>query len=165
VSRVTRIEPASGADLAEAANLAVLHSGRDQAYWLTRLAGGARKPGCCLLIAHHDSRVAGYGRVTRFDPPPDSPANVVPAGYYLGGVVVHPAFRRMGIGDRLTKARMDWTAGRADEIWYLTNAANEASLRLHERHGFHEMTRDFAYPGVTFAGGAGVLCRAALVSR
>jgi len=46
-----------------------------------------------------------------------------------------------------------------DEIWYFTNAA---SLLLHYRLGFREVTRDFTYPGVTFTGGVGVLCRACL---
>jgi RimJ/RimL family protein N-acetyltransferase len=57
---------------------------------------------------------------------------------------------------------MTWTAALAPEIWFFTNAANQASLRLHHRLGFREVTRDFTYPDVTFAGGTGVLCRARL---
>jgi hypothetical protein len=53
-------------------------------------------------------------------------------------------------------------AGRAPEAWYVTNARNHRSLRLHERLGFREVTRDFVFPGVTFEGGVGVLSRAEL---
>jgi hypothetical protein len=55
---MTTIGPATDADLAAAAELAVLHGGQDQAYWLARLAAGARKPGCYLFIAHRDGQVA-----------------------------------------------------------------------------------------------------------
>lgn len=39
-------------------------------------------------------------------------------------------------------------------------ARNVASLRLHAKLSFVEVTRDFSYPGVEFSGGVGVLCRA-----
>src|SRR5581483_7229910 len=85
-----------------------------------------------------------------------------PAGYYLTGVLVAPAHRRLGVGEQLTRARMGWAAERAEEMWYFTNAGNRASLRLHEALGFTEVTRDFVFPGVTFTGGVGVLCRTEL---
>jgi hypothetical protein len=59
---------------------------------------------------------------------------------------------------------MGWAAERAEEMWYFTNAGNRASLRLHEALGFAEVSRDFMFPGVTFKGGVGVLCRASLAS-
>jgi hypothetical protein len=34
-------------------------------------------------------------------------------------------------GEQLARARMEWTAARATEIWFFANAANVASLRLH----------------------------------
>jgi ribosomal protein S18 acetylase RimI-like enzyme len=95
-------------------------------------------------------------------PPPDPPANIAPAGYYLAGLLVAPAYRRRGIGERLTRARMAWVALRGTETWFFANAANRASLLLHQGLGFREVTRDFTYPGVTFTGGVGVLCRASL---
>jgi hypothetical protein len=60
---------------------------------------------------------------------------------------------------------MAWTAERATEIWFFANAANRASLLLHHGLGFREVTRDFTYPGVTFTGGTGVLCRAWLTAN
>jgi hypothetical protein len=35
-----------------------------------------------------------------------------------------------------------------------------ASVELHRRLGFEEVTRDFSFPGLTFEGGKGILFRA-----
>jgi hypothetical protein len=56
---------------------------------------------------------------------------------------------------------MAWAFERAGEVWFFANACNRASLDLHARLGFVEVTRDFVFPGVCFDGGVGVLCRAA----
>jgi hypothetical protein len=56
---------------------------------------------------------------------------------------------------------MAWAFQRAGEVWFFANARNRASVDLHARLGFVEVTRDFAFPGVSFDGGVGVLCRAA----
>jgi ribosomal protein S18 acetylase RimI-like enzyme len=66
------------------------------------------------------------GGPRRFDPPPDAPANIAPAGYYLTGLLVAPGYRRRGIAEQLTRARMAWTAARVTEIWFFANAANRA---------------------------------------
>jgi ribosomal protein S18 acetylase RimI-like enzyme len=156
------IRPAAIADLPTAARLAVAERGGEPSQWRARFAADLADPRACLLLAETRGQVMGYGRVRRFDPPPDAPVNIAPAGYYLSGLLVAPAYRRRGIGEQLTRARMAWTATRATEIWFFANAANRASLLLHQRLGFREVTRDFTYPGVTFTGGVGVLCRAPL---
>lgn len=161
---VTTIRHAAPADLPGVADLAVLHSGGRRPGWQARLSEDLSAPGRCVLVADDDGQVVGYGRVRHFARPPQAPRNLAPAGYYLGGLVVHPAHRNKRIGERLTRARMTWAAALAPDIWYFTNAANQASLRLHERLGFREVTRDFSYPGVTFIGGIGVLCHAALAA-
>ena len=158
------IRPAALADLPGAARLAVAGRGGEHGQWRARFAADLADPDACLLLAETGGRVTAYGRARRFDPPPDAPANVAPAGYYLTGLLVAPAYRRRGLGEQLTRARMAWTAERATEIWFFANAANRASLLLHQGLGFREVTRDFTYPGVTFTGGVGVLCRASLTA-
>jgi ribosomal protein S18 acetylase RimI-like enzyme len=174
------VRPAAAADLPALARLAVAERGGQPADWQARFAAELADPDACLLLAQSGAQsggqsgaqsggqsggpVAGYGRARRFAPPPGAPANVAPAGYYLTGLLVSPAWRRLGIGEQLTRARMAWAATRAPEIWFFANAANIASLRLHQQLGFREVTRDFTYPGVTFTGGAGVLCRAPLTA-
>ncbi len=78
-------------------------------------------------------------------------------------MIVDPAHRRRGIAAELTRRRLKWIAERAGEAFYFANARNQVSIDLHARFGFVELTRDFAYPGATFAGGAGILFRADLV--
>jgi ribosomal protein S18 acetylase RimI-like enzyme len=106
-----------------------------------------------LYVAQAGDDVVGYGRLRlhqapRFDPP----------GFYLGGVVVDPAWRRRGIGTGLTQCRIEaaWTAG-ADIVYYFANARNEASIGMHRDFGFVELRRPFEFPGVRFEGGVGVL--------
>lgn len=157
------IRPSAQADLSEIARLAVAERGGEHAEWRARFAGNLADPDACLLLAETGGQVVAYGRARRFDlppEPPDPPANIAPAGYYLAGLLVASEYRRRGIGERLTRARMAWTATRATEIWFFAHANNRASLLLHHRLGFREVTRDFTYPGVTFTGGVGVLCRA-----
>jgi ribosomal protein S18 acetylase RimI-like enzyme len=106
-----------------------------------------------LYVGVADADVVGYGRLRhhlapRFDPP----------GHYLGGVVVDPAWRRHGIGSKLTECRIEaaW-AGGAEIVYYFANSRNEASIAMHRGFGFTELRRPYEFPGVTFAGGVGVL--------
>lgn len=64
-----------------------------------------------------------------------------------------------GIGLALTRYRLKWIAERADHAYYFANTRNHASIDLHTRLGFTELTRDFVFPGVSFTGGQGVLHR------
>jgi GNAT superfamily N-acetyltransferase len=76
--------------------------------------------------------------------------------------IVDPRWRRQGIGELRTVDRMAWTAERADAVWYFANIANGATLDLHRRFGFVEVTRDFTFPNAPLAPGTGVLLRAPL---
>lgn len=113
-----------------------------------------------LFVAVAERQVVGYGRVAYFEPPDNASARVAPAGYYLSGLLVSEAWRRQGLGERLTAARLSWIFRRANDVWYFSNAQNRVSLALHAKLGFVEITRDFVYPGVTFDGGTGVLAKA-----
>lgn len=68
----------------------------------------------------------------------------------------------MGVGTALTRARLAWIRRHDDEAWYFANARNLASIEMHRRLGFREVTRDFSFPSVTFDGDVGVLYRAVL---
>lgn len=115
-----------------------------------------------LFVARDRGLVLGYGRLEHWTPPPDRPDTAAPAGWYLMGLLVDPAHRRAGIGAALTEARLDWLRPRTPRAWYFTNARNLASLALHARLGFREVTRAFEFPGVSFEGGVGVLAVADL---
>lgn len=112
-----------------------------------------------LFVALHEARVVAFGRSKRVDgrelgdPGPRRP----PAGWYLSGVIVRPALRRRGIARRLTALRIEDLRGETDELLYVVNARNRASIDLHAAFGFEERTRAFDFPGHTFEGGEGVL--------
>ena len=117
-----------------------------------------------LLIAQHCDEVVGFGRVLYCVPEAESPPNVAPEGWYLGGVVVSANHRRRGIGRELTRRRLEWLIARGVRVaWFVVNADNRASIDLHGAFGFRESTRDFVQKGVTFSGrGIGILFRAEL---
>jgi ribosomal protein S18 acetylase RimI-like enzyme len=123
-------------------------------------ADDLRLPGRALLVARPSVReeIVGYGRIRFFEGDRDQ-ARAAPAGHFLLGVMVQPAYRRRGAARSLTVARLDHLAERADEAWYYTNVTNAASRALHGSLGFEEVTTDFEYPGMTFEGGVGILCR------
>jgi GNAT superfamily N-acetyltransferase len=110
-----------------------------------------------LLVALLAGETVGYACATRLAPSSDAPPNAIPGGFYLGGVVVRPEHRRLGIGRELTRVRLTWIFERADTAYYFQNAINEASRDLHEEFGFRELRRGIWAPGVTFTGGVGVL--------
>ena len=108
-----------------------------------------------FFVAEVDGRVAGFGRVQLLTPSPQAPLNVVPLGWYLIGVMVDSRWRRRRLGDALTRARLGWVQQRANEVWYFANARNQASIDLHSKYEFVEVTRDFTAAGVTFDDGMG----------
>lgn len=149
-------------DLAACAAMIVSRVGGDLEERRERLAADLAKDDHYLLVAVGGHEVVGFGQVMRFVAPSGAPVDVAPDGYYLVALIVAPAWRRRGIGERLTTARVAWVAQRADTVWYFANARNGATLDLHRRLGFVEVSRQFTFAGVTFGGGNGVLLRAQL---
>jgi len=113
------------------------------------------------LLAFIDESLVGYGRARWMEPDPQEGARNAPPGWYLNGLLVSPQIRRQGVGEALTLGRLGQLRELgASEVFYFSNSANQASIDLHLRLGFSEMTRDFAFPGVHFFGtGVGVLFR------
>jgi ribosomal protein S18 acetylase RimI-like enzyme len=176
-----RLDPATGTvraakldDVAELARLAVAENRRSPSdgrgsisleFWSELFANNLDRDDRHVTVVDAATGLLGYGRTGWFAPAADAPPNTAPAGWYLTGLSVDPAWRRRGIARALTEARLDWVAARADEAWYFANATNRVSLGLHASVGFVEVTRDFTFPGIDFAGGAGVLCCVDLSGR
>jgi ribosomal protein S18 acetylase RimI-like enzyme len=147
-------------DVGSCVSLALIASpGSDVSIWRTSLLEDLESPDRLLVVAERAEDVIGYGRVLRFVPEPDAPADIAPSGYYLMGLVVHPDHRRRGVAAALTQARLEWISKHADDAWYFANARNAASIALHAPFGFEEATRSFVYPRVDFDRGEGVLFR------
>jgi ribosomal protein S18 acetylase RimI-like enzyme len=127
--------------------------------WRDAFARDIENPEHHLVVADSGGVLVGYGRARLFEPKPDAPADTAPRGYYLTGVFVAPAERRNGLGAALTQPRLDWIGERASAAWCFANARNTASIELHRRLGFEEVSRRFSFPGLTFEGGEGILFR------
>lgn len=148
------VRQAGADDLDRVVALSIARDGGDPDARRRRFARRIDADDSALFVADGDG-VVGYGLIVTLT----FEAGTAPDGLYLGGVVVDPQWRRQGIADALTTARLDWAWPRADAVWYCANEHNRASIDLHRRHGFVEHTREFELPGVTFDGGAGVLFR------
>ncbi|HEX8904291.1 MAG TPA: GNAT family N-acetyltransferase [Longimicrobiaceae bacterium] len=159
------VRPAEPDDVEALARIAAAREGQEIAEAretiARRLAEAAAGNGL-LLVAVCGGEAVGYGGASLFSPPADAPTGCAPPGWYLSGVVVAPEWRRRGIGDRLTRERLEWIARRAGAAFYVANARNRASIALHARLGFAEVTRDFWFPNVAFTGGEGILFRVEL---
>jgi GNAT superfamily N-acetyltransferase len=157
------IELACADDVAAIAELVAEREGGDAMTLAQSLAPTiAPSPTRAVFVARiNDSeRCVAFGRVAWVDVPPDL-VDGAPTGWYLQGVVVGPEWRRRGIGRALVEARLAWLAGRGDACFYVANAANRASIALHDAFDFALHRERFVLPGVTFDG-RGVLFRRAM---
>jgi aminoglycoside 6'-N-acetyltransferase I len=91
------------------------------------------------FVATANGHVIAYGRVAELAAGEAAPGT--PAGCYLTGVLVDPAWRHRGVATALTRARLRWAFARTDEVFYVAGADNTASLHLHTALGFQEMKR------------------------
>jgi ribosomal protein S18 acetylase RimI-like enzyme len=162
------IRPARAGDWATLGRIAADRDGGDpaaRASALKRFLRAAGEGRSLLLVAERDGAVVGFGKCRYIEPPPDAPPDHGPGGWYLAGLIIDMAHRRRGIGRRLTKARLEWIAARAEDAYYFANARNTASIALHAEFGFREISRRFTLPGATFEGGKGILFRVRLGGR
>lgn len=113
-------------------------------------------PGRRIVVALDGDRIIGWAK-THYYERAEGPA---PAGHYLGGVSVHPAHYRRGIGTMLTTDRLEWIWRYSEQAFYVTNLRNTASQELHQALGFSEVARAATLHGLEFDGGVGVLFRA-----
>jgi ribosomal protein S18 acetylase RimI-like enzyme len=140
MSEVTvRIESLTKADVAFAVELAVrvlrVKAGDRGEQFAADITGGQRQ----MFVAKAKGQVVAYGRVLELAAEEAGPGT--PAGYYLSGVLVDPAWRGRGIATALTRARLRWAFARTGTVFYVTGADNTASLHLHAALGFREITR------------------------
>lgn len=116
------------------------------------LARKARGDAVDMKVAEFGGEVIGFGKSGYITPPPRSPSNCIPEGWYLTGLVVDPKFRRKRVGHELTRARIEWLFQRTESVYYFANSRNHPTITLHDHFGFKEVSRDIWVPKVTFSG-------------
>ena len=159
------VRPGCADDLDACVALALLAAPEHEAsFWRDVLLRDLEGHEHRLVVAESEGEVVGYGRARLVEPAPDAPPDTAPAGHYLTGVYVRPEWRRNGVATALTEARLDWIRERAADAWYFANARNTASIALHRRFGFEEVSRRFSFPGLVFEGGRGILFRLTLAN-
>lgn len=156
-TRGLEIREATRADLDAVALISARRQGSDVAEQRAALEHSFGLPGRELSVAVFESAVIGFGRSSLTEPPPDAPPNAVPGGWYLGGLVVSPEFRRRGVGHELTRHRLDRLFAHASRVYYIATAINAPTIALHERLGFREIATGIWAPGTSFTGGVGLL--------
>jgi ribosomal protein S18 acetylase RimI-like enzyme len=138
-AQAVRIEPLTQADVASAVELAVralrVKPGDRGEQFASDITDEWRQ----MFIAKANDQVVGYGRVIELAADRAGPGT--PAGCYLSGVLVDPAWRGRGIATALTRARLRWAFARTDTVFCVAGADNAASLRLHAALGFQEVRR------------------------
>lgn len=111
-----------------------------------------------LWLAQWQDQLLGFAKLEQVEILPDTPP-----GWYLGGVVVAPRYRRMGVGRALTQARFNWLRSQAlSEVFCCIHAQNLPGIDLHTAFGFLEIRRDAVLPGPNFPAEQGILFRAEL---
>lgn len=159
ITAVLRDAAPSDLDALSAIELTAVTRTRDD--WATMIEKAQTDEDRLLLVADADGELAGFAQAHFL---PQHAADQAPAGYYLTGVTVLPAFRRGGLGRTFTAARLDWIRGRAAAAWYFAASANAVSIHLHDQFGFEEVRRAPRIQGVSFESGEGVLFRADLAT-
>jgi ribosomal protein S18 acetylase RimI-like enzyme len=138
-ARSVQIEPLTTADVASAVEFAVrvlrVKPGDLGEQFTSDITDDRRQ----MFLAKANGHVVAYGRVIELAADVAGPGT--PAGCYLSGVLVDPAWRRRGIAAELTRARLRWAFAHTDTVFYVTGADNIASLHLHAALGFQEMRR------------------------
>lgn len=98
-------------------------------------------PDKLLVVALARGRVVGWARACYVSPSPFAAPNAAPEGWYLMGLFVEGAWRRHGLGARLTAARLEWLARRTGRVLYVAEPGNQATRLLHDEFGF-DLVRD-----------------------
>lgn len=151
------VAEATGDDVSVLAVLQARARGGSAREWAGRIHRARCGDRSLVATAKVAGEAVGYANVAFL---PEHPMDHAPAGYYLTGVTVDPAWRRRGIARLLTRRRMDWVWERDSAIWCFISARNRASLDLHRELGFHHVLFGASFQGVEFTGGEGWLLRA-----
>ncbi|MET8766808.1 GNAT family N-acetyltransferase [Streptomyces sp. NPDC004658] len=151
------VAEATGHDVPKLASLQARTRGGSASEWADRIHRALCAERSLVITAKVSGEAVGYANAAFL---PEHAEDGAPAGYYLTGVTVDPDWRRRGIAELLTRWRMDRVWERDSAVWCFISARNLASLDLHRKLGFVQVTVGASFQGIEFAGGEGLLLRA-----
>lgn len=133
---------------------------------MSELTYGGNRSGFHMIVAEVNSQIVGYSRsiyysemmIRNYRYP-------APIGWYLMGVTILPEFRGQSIGALLTKKRLDHIKQLSSKVYYVANADNKTSIKMHKKFGFKEIGRGEGFLKIRFNGGKGVLFECDLLNK
>ena len=133
------IRKAKSNDITACASLISSHVSGDLEEWQSKFEQDLANPQRLFLDATVNDLVVGYGHTTFHTDALEDGAKSSPTGYFLSGLLISPAHRRQGLGERLTVARIDEMRQVTNVIYYLAEPDNLATIELHSRLGFQRI--------------------------
>lgn len=70
---------------------------------------------------------------------------LLPTGWYLRGLKVHPQHRRTGIAREMTKRRLGWIAERANVVFVFLNDEDKETVPMYQDFGFKTISRGWQF--------------------
>ena len=101
-----------------------------------------------FLVFDNDELIA-YAGARSYNPASDenmyNTTELLPEGWYLRGIKVHPDRRRQGLARELTIRRIKWLAERSNHIFVFLDDENKVSLPMYFELGFKEKSRGWNF--------------------
>jgi GNAT superfamily N-acetyltransferase len=92
------------------------------------------------LLAHADEVFAAYAGARFYDQAVDEnmygTKQLLPTGWYLRGLKVHPHWRRIGVAREITKRRLEWLAKKTETVMVFLNDESKETLPMYYDFGF-----------------------------
>jgi GNAT superfamily N-acetyltransferase len=70
---------------------------------------------------------------------------LLPTGWYLRGIKVHPDWRRQGLARQMTQQRINWISKRSKTVSVFLDDENKVSLPMYYELGFVEKSRGWTF--------------------
>jgi predicted N-acetyltransferase YhbS len=72
-------------------------------------------------------------------------AQLLPTGWYLRGIKVHPEWRRAGLARELTRRRLDWLSQKTKEVFVFLDDESKVSLPMYHEFGFKLVSKGWEF--------------------
>ncbi|MGE4210594.1 MAG: GNAT family N-acetyltransferase [Oligoflexales bacterium] len=101
------------------------------------------------LLALSDQQLVGYAGARYYDQNKHEnmygTANLLPTGWYLRGIKIHPEWRRRGLARTMTTKRLEWLGARSDHALVFLDDENKVTLPMYFELGFIEVSRGWTF--------------------